>query len=287
MQAREQTQRVDVSAIDEIEEALARLEARQKEAAPAHALCVAPKKQGYEDAEYWDKRYGEWGMAPFDWLVGFEDIEPVVNYYFSKDEAILCPGCGNAPFHPEMYDAGFTKQICLDTSSIVIEQSIGRYSTSRPEMVFEERDCLDLSHLDDCGFSCILDKSLIDTLRCETGAYELCDKFIGEMYRLLTPGGTMITISLNSYSKADVALYFKRDRWDWDMADSLVRNPNYTISKDNSEYYTIIVCRKAEDHKATFGDETQEVLNNLCIASNARYVPTDDGGVKISYDLNC
>jgi len=71
------------------------------------------------------------------------------------------------------------------------------------------------------------------------------------------------------------------------MADSLVRNPNYTISKDNSEYYTIIVCRKAEDHKATFGDETQEVLNNLCIASNARYVPTDDGGVKISYDLNC
>jgi len=72
MQAREQTQRVDVSAIDEIEEALARLEARQKEAAPAHALCVAPKKQGYEDAEYWDKRYGEWGMAPFDWLVGFE-----------------------------------------------------------------------------------------------------------------------------------------------------------------------------------------------------------------------
>ena len=89
--------------------------------------------------------------------------------------------------------------------------------------VFEERDCLDLSHLDDCSFSCILDKSLIDTLRCETGAYEvrharwmrllismhvlqLCDKFIGEMYRLLTPGGTMITISLNSYSKADVAL---------------------------------------------------------------------------------
>ena len=49
----------------------------------------------------------------------------------------------------------------------------------------------------------------------------------------------------------------------------------------------VTVCRKAEDHKATFGDETQEVLNNLCIASNARYVPTDDGGVKISYDLNC
>ena len=62
------------------------------------------------------------------------DIEPYLQHFFDKVSPILCPGCGNAPLHPQvrvlhgavcslssqMYEAGYSKQICVDTSVVVI-----------------------------------------------------------------------------------------------------------------------------------------------------------------------
>ena len=57
----------------------------------------------------------------------------------SIDITQSCPeasaGCGNAPVHAHMYDAGYKKQVCLDTSAVVIEQNMKLNSANRPEMV--------------------------------------------------------------------------------------------------------------------------------------------------------
>ena len=62
--------------------------------------------------------------------------------YVKKNDLVLIPGCGNAPFSPvrselisgawhfdlsstrlqDMYDAGFVYQVCLDTSTVVVDQ---------------------------------------------------------------------------------------------------------------------------------------------------------------------
>ena len=44
-------------------------------------------------------------------------------------------GCGDAPFHAAMYDAGYTKQACFDYSAVVIEQNKATYGESHPGLV--------------------------------------------------------------------------------------------------------------------------------------------------------
>jgi ubiquinone/menaquinone biosynthesis C-methylase UbiE len=222
-------------------------------------------KHGYDDGEYWDNRYKDWASDPYDWLVEFKDMEVFIGKLFDPSEEILCPGCGNAPFHPDMYDAGWTKQICLDTSKVVIDQSIERMSETHPDMVFFVADCTDLAAQDN-SYSCILDKSLIDTLRCEAGSYAICEKFIGEMYRVLQPGGIFITVSLNTYNDQDIAQYYIRDHWKWTVAYGSIRNPSFEKAKDNTEHYTAIVCTKKEDDQSL-----QPLVKELIAQSEARY----------------
>ena len=54
---------------------------------------------------------------------------------FSYHSCAAGAGCGNAPFHPDMYTGGWERQICVDTSQVVIDQSIERMSASHPNMV--------------------------------------------------------------------------------------------------------------------------------------------------------
>ena len=130
---------------------------------------------------------GEWAQDPYDWLFGarrkwklreggshrsprivcifaeWKDVADVTNTLISTKDRLLLPGCGNAPFSPDMYDAGYKNQVCLagaacllrlfdhcapnisyltfspatqfnfDTSTVVIRQCRER-NTSRPGM---------------------------------------------------------------------------------------------------------------------------------------------------------
>jgi hypothetical protein len=163
---KQQAEALNLETIEDIEAALDDLEESLPETASSDA------GQGYDDGEYWDNRYGTWAVEPYDWLVEWSDVEPYINEFFTKQSAILCPGCGNAPFHPRMYEAGYIRQVCLDTSEVVVEQSIERFSETHPDMMFRVADCCDIPQEPDGSFKYILDKSLIDTLRCEAGSYD-------------------------------------------------------------------------------------------------------------------
>jgi len=255
-----------------------KMQAQQAAEEPSAALndsdndsSEAREGHGYDDGAYWDKRYGDWASDPYDWLVEFKDMEIFIGKLFNPADEILCPGCGNAPFHPDMYTAGWERQICVDTSQVVIDQSIERMSSSHPDMEFYVKDCTALDDADG-KYSSILDKSLIDTLRCEAGSYDICEKFVGEMHRVLKPGGFMITVSLNSYTKADIEQYYIRDKWNWTVAYGDVRNPSYEKPKDNTEFYTVIVCsQKENDHTL------QPLVDELIALSEARYEFTANG----------
>lgn len=157
----------------------------------------------------------------------------------SVEDSILVPGCGNAPLSADMYDAGFVNQLNFDTSSVVIEQMRKRHA-SRPQMQWKVMDCNNTG-LPDGAFSRIIDKGLIDTLRCCDGSVELCEAFAAEMRRLLTPTGIFITMSLNEYSGSDIRRYYQSVN-DWKVAWVHLPNPNYEAEKDNSQFYTLIVC---------------------------------------------
>jgi hypothetical protein len=54
-------------------------------------------------------------------------------------------------------------------------------------------------------------------------------------------------------------------------------NPQYEREKDNTQFYTLIVCSKRECDLMDHGDQFQRFLHRLIEAGNARYVYSDEG----------
>lgn len=188
-----------------------------------------PAQRKYSDKPYWDERY-TCNEEPFDWLLRWEDISVLMEQLIESKGWILCPGCGNAPVHASMYDAGYTNQVCLDSSTVVIEQMERLNCVDRPEMIWLVRDCTKLDYPDDF-FDFIFDKSLIDTIRC-VGQMS-CVEYIDEMFRVLKPGGLMITLSLHLYDASTIRRYFQQERLQWGVAHAVI-----------APRVTLIVCEK-------------------------------------------
>lgn len=114
---------------------------------------------------------------------------------------------------------------------------------------FEVMDACDLP-LPDKDFDTIIDKSLIDTLRCCTGSQPLCDAFISEMHRTLKPDGVFITLSLNDYGYEDMFRYYDKECYDWSVGWVNLPNVNYEPAKENTETYSFIVCSRKHSREA-------------------------------------
>lgn len=64
----------------------------------------------YGNIEYWNQRYDNEADNPFDWLVDYRDVKDILSQILPKDktERILIPGCGNAPFSPDLCFEGIS-----------------------------------------------------------------------------------------------------------------------------------------------------------------------------------
>ena len=65
----------------------------------------------------------------------------------------------------------------------------------REDMEFTTLDATNLDCLPEGCFDLILDKALLDTLLCSSQPFDDVSKYIGEMYRVLKPGGIFIIVS--------------------------------------------------------------------------------------------
>lgn len=201
----------------------------------AQAGGIPSKDLTFADKEYWDRRYADAEQKPYDWLVEWQTVAELLNQLLDSSEYILCPGCGDAPFHAAMYDAGYTKQACFDYSAIVIEQNKATYSESHPGLSFYVHDCTEQLKYPDETFSYILDKGMNDSLRCVSD--EKCFLFVDEMYRLLKPGGLFVTFSLHTDFRdaKELSRFYERpDRWEWTVAQCSLRD------------VILIVCEKRQ-----------------------------------------
>ena len=117
----------------------------------------------YGSFDYWDNRYEEESENLFDWLVDYKDVDKLLNELIAdKTKLILLPGCGNAPFTPDLYHSGGYKNLInFDTSEVVISQMKNKF----PEIHWEVMNVLSLRFKNN-EIPYIIDKSLIDTLLC-------------------------------------------------------------------------------------------------------------------------
>ena len=200
----------------------------------------------YGKLDYWNNRYAnEKSSSPFDWLFNYNDVKTILNQLIpDKNEEILIVGSGNAPFSPDLYDAGHKRIINIDISDVVIEQQKIKY----PEQEWIVMDVLDLKY-ETNSIMLVIDKSLIDTLLCYSdGGHKFCASMIDEIYRVMKPGSRYVTFSLHSLDEAEI--HFTKDKYDWKVSSYLVKSSRWNDNEDRHRAvcYTMIVCdKRAED----------------------------------------
>lgn len=157
-------------------------------------------------------------------------------------------GCGNAPFSPDMFNAGYKGIWNTDLSSVVIQTQKRVY----PKMKWDVMDALETG-LEDNSIEAIIDKSLIDTLMCATGGNMLLERMMKEMHRVMEVGGTFITLSLHGKEEIIKAKVFEKDKLHWQTDYFRLKCGRWNATKDRhtSVAHTVIVCKKIAPGQAS------------------------------------
>lgn len=192
----------------------------------------------YDKLEYWSKRYTTDFPEPFDWLVAWKDLKEVVDAVVpNKASRILILGCGNAPFSPEMWEAGYQNLVNIDLCEEVIDLQQQRH----PQLVWKVMDARDLQFSDE-SFDVVVDKSTIDTLMCFNDGKKCVHQMLLESRRVLRPGGRYICISLHSEEEV---LEFVTAQ-DWGIRHCSIRNPKFEElpSSTRAVSHSLLLCEK-------------------------------------------
>jgi len=166
-------------------------------------------EKGYGSIDYWDDRYANWATSPYDWIFEWRHVKNLVDLFVNHADLILVPGCGNAPFSGDMFDAGYHNQINIDLSEVAIKVMKEINETTRPALA---ESSVVMNAVDTCyqdgSFDSVIDKSLIDTTVCMANGKATTRKFVREMCRILKRGGIYITMSLHKWD--EIRSYFEQ-----------------------------------------------------------------------------
>lgn len=202
---------------------------------------MAVNADGFGTSEYWNKAFQEGGQfqEPFDWLASWPELQEEICSLWPKDARLLVPGCGNAPFQLDMYDAGFENLVCGDSSPVVIEQMRTASETSHRGIQW---DLMDATHMpyQSSSLEGVIDKSLIDCLHCCDGAAQILRGYLDEVFRVLVPGGTFMAISC--HTKSSMKAVLKGRAWQISKVDLMPLSGREDSARNST--VTVSVCIK-------------------------------------------
>ncbi|XP_062115557.1 uncharacterized protein LOC133829779 [Humulus lupulus] len=177
----------------------------------------------YGDALYWDARYIQEGGS-FDWYQRYSALRPFVRKYFPTTSRVLMVGCGNAVMSEDMVKDGYEDIMNIDISSVAIEM-MKRKHVHIPQLKYMQMDVRDMSAFPDDSFDGILDKGTLDSLMCGTDAPVSASQMLGEVSRLLKPGGIYMLIT---YGDPRVRMpHLNKPAYNWKIMLYIIPRPGF------------------------------------------------------------
>jgi len=156
-------------------------------------------EESYGCVEYWNEQFecGEFSQ-PFDWLATWADLEKHISPAIPcQDARILIPGCGNAPFQLEMYEAGYTNMVCGDNSHAAIAQMKASKANGVSGIQWDLMDATSMPY-PDASFDVVIEKSLTDCLYCCQDSMRSLRSYLDEVFRVLTPAGIFVAVTFQT-----------------------------------------------------------------------------------------
>ncbi|CAL4069158.1 unnamed protein product, partial [Meganyctiphanes norvegica] len=179
-------------------------------------MSLLPKiKDEFISKEYWNKMFSMRGAKTLEWHGEYAELCGILHKYIHANEKILMAGCGYSTLSTDLYKDGIQNIINTDISEIVIKQMKEKNRDSCPDMKWLKMDLASFSFKDE-EFSCVLDKGTLDTLMTDDSlvVFELINKYLSEINRVLCDGGRYVCISLlQEHTSAYVLSWFPANGW--------------------------------------------------------------------------
>lgn len=177
----------------------------------------------YGDALYWDARYIQ-EAGSFDWYQRYSALRPFVRRYIPTSSRVLMVGCGNAVMSEDMVKDGYEEIMNIDISSVAIEMMRRKHEHIH-QLQYMQMDVKDMSFFPDESFDCVIDKGTLDSLMCGTDAPISASRMLGEVSRLLKPGGIYMLIT---YGDPTVRMpHLGRPVYNWKVELYVIPRPGF------------------------------------------------------------
>jgi len=173
------------------------------EAASAAVLYnpVPHNNRTYADKAYWEERFSH--ESSYEWLTGFEELQPILTSHIHRNDRILVVGCGNSELSGDLYRAGYEDITNIDFSSTVIQRQRERHA-HQPRMKWLCMDMLAMT-FPPSSFTVVLDKCTMDALTTREGSpwspspptRSSVHLLLSSISALLPPGGRYIQVSFS------------------------------------------------------------------------------------------
>ena len=133
----------------------------------------------------------------------------------------------------EMYEDGYENITNIDYSSKVIGQMEDKCKTKFPKLVFKVMDVLEMKDFQSGEFNTILDKGTLDSVLCGDNSVPLAAKMMGEVYRVLAPGGHYMCISYGDPETRKK--YIETQPWESVKVDKLAKPSAAVVANLNTD----------------------------------------------------
>ncbi|KAJ0792644.1 putative endothelin-converting enzyme 1 [Helianthus annuus] len=134
-------------------------------------------------------------------------------------EALLCL-CSILLMSEDMVKDGYEDIMNVDISCVAIEMMRRKYEHV-PQLKYLQMDVRDMGFFLDDSFDSVIDKGTLDSLMCGTDAPISASQMLGEVSRLLKPGGTYMLIT---YGDPTVRMpHINRPVYNWKIDLYIIR----------------------------------------------------------------
>ncbi|KAK8786005.1 eEF1A lysine and N-terminal methyltransferase-like [Amblyomma americanum] len=182
-------------------------------------MNLLPKTSSeFASEKYWNEFFRKRGKAAFEWYGEYWQLAGTICSYLKKTDKLLIVGCGNSSLSADLYDSGYTNNVSIDISDVVIRQMKHKYAKTRPHIQFQQMDAAEMQYKDE-EFSVVLDKGTVDALTPNSDETTIAklSAVLAEVSRVLRVGGRFVCISLLQTHVLEALLkWFCSDpSWTW------------------------------------------------------------------------
>ncbi|KAH8676853.1 S-adenosyl-L-methionine-dependent methyltransferase [Tricladium varicosporioides] len=176
--------------------------------------------------KYWDERYREESTGltstqseSFEWFRHFTQLQPFFEKHLPPSSSgcqILHLGCGKSTLTADLHALGYTQQISVDFSQVVIEAMKLKYADL--QTLWEVMDVREL-RVPTRSIDVAIDKGMLDTFLHGSvrdppeDVQENVGKYVDEVARVLKPGGRWLYITYQQPFMMEPLLE-RKDKWD-------------------------------------------------------------------------